>query len=40
MQQRMQEAEQRMIQDDITADDMLQIVSTEDFSKARGKQHT
>lgn len=40
MQQRMQEAEQRMIQDDITADDMLQIVSTDDFSKPRGKEHT
>lgn len=38
MQQRMQEAEKRMIQDDVTADNMLQIVSSENFPRPRGQQ--
>ncbi|CAI8055888.1 Clusterin-associated protein 1 [Geodia barretti] len=33
MHQRMQEAEHRMIRDDITADDMLQIAGTEEFPR-------
>ena len=37
MQERMEEAEQRMIQDDVTADDMLQIVSTEEFPRPKGE---
>ena len=34
----MQEAERRMIQDDVIADDLLQIVSSEDFPRPRGEQ--
>ena len=36
MHQRMQEAEHRMIRDDITADDMLQIAGTEEFPRPTG----
>ena len=36
MHQRMQEAEQRMMRDDVTADNMLQIVGTKEFSRPRG----
>ena len=32
----MQEAEHRMIRDDITADDMLQIAGTEEFPRPTG----
>ena len=37
MQQRMHEAERRMIQDDVMADDMLQIAGSEDFPRPRGQ---
>ena len=36
MHQRMQEAEQRMMRDNVTADNMLQIVGTEEFPRPRG----